>query len=124
MAGLLFTASRTTFIDDGVIPATECRFAAVIDVMHDDDGNDDDNDNDNDDDVDNDEDDGDGDGGANILQSTSHSFLLSMPSDENELQTLRISRILYTGLYAVVVIKLFDEIFSMALTSSSSSSCD
>lgn len=32
-----------------------------------------------------------------LLRSTSSSFL-SMPSDENELHTVRISRILYTGL--------------------------
>lgn len=55
-----------------VTPATECRFAAVIDAKLDD-----------------------------GLQSKSHSFL-SMLSAENELQAVRISRILYTGQYVVV----------------------
>lgn len=54
-----------------VTPATECRFAAVIDAKLDD-----------------------------GLQSKSHSFL-SMLSAENELQAVRISRILYTGQYVV-----------------------
>lgn len=60
-------------MDVVVVPATECRFAAVIDAKLDD-----------------------------GLQSKSHSFL-SMPSAENELQTLRISRILYTGQYVDVI---------------------
>lgn len=56
-----------------VTPATECRLAAVIDAKLDD-----------------------------GLQSKSHSFL-SMPSAENEWQAVRISRILYTGQYVVVI---------------------
>lgn len=61
-----------------VTPATECRFAAVIDAKLDD-----------------------------GLQSKSHSFL-SMLSAENELQAVRISRILYTGQYVVVAAVIVD----------------